>query len=85
MFVMGNACPTCNEACEDVLLPADGDEKLQLDLMRYQRINMQPMTNSDVLIHNSAINAATYELKVGLMQHVQTVLPTLYCMILFCV
>lgn len=79
MFVMGNACPTCDDICPNTLLPDDDDGRQQLDLLRYQRINMQPMTNSDVLMHNSAINAATYELKVGVVHPPSWPFYILYC------
>lgn len=64
MFVMGSTCPIYTDACQDLLLPDDGDELLQLDLLRYQQIKF-PSTNTDMLMHNPAVNSAIYELKVG--------------------
>lgn len=64
MFVMGSTCPISTDACQDILLPDDGDKLLQLDLLRYQQIKFPP-TNTDMLMHNPAVNAAIYKLKVG--------------------
>lgn len=66
MFIMGSSCPIYEyaDACQDALLPEDGDELLQLDLLRYQQIEI-PSTNTDFMMDNSAVNAATYKLKVG--------------------
>lgn len=65
MFVMGTACPTRIDTCQNTLIPNDGDEQLQQELLRYQRINMQTLTNTDFLMHNAAVNAASYEVKVS--------------------
>lgn len=65
MFVMGTTCPTSVDNCQNVLLPNDGDEQLQDELLRYQRINMQTLTNKDLIMHNAAVNAASYEVKVS--------------------
>lgn len=67
MFIMGSSCPIYTDACQDVLLPEDGDELLQLDLLRYQQIEI-PSINTDFLIDNSAVNAATSKLKVGTLK-----------------
>ncbi|KAM8702975.1 hypothetical protein ACLKA7_005336 [Drosophila subpalustris] len=64
MFLMGETqeCPNPCDICPDVLDPEEGDERLQLDLQRYQSMNAT-WSPEKSLMPNSAGNAACFELK----------------------
>jgi len=82
MFLMGETqhCPNPCDICPDVLEPEEGDERLQLDLQRYQSMNsrwnpeeslMQSMSTTwnpeRTLMQNTAGNSACCQLKVNII------------------
>ncbi|KAH8310831.1 hypothetical protein KR044_003129, partial [Drosophila immigrans] len=64
LFVINESqkCPQPCDPCLDAWEQEEGDERINLDLLRYQSVKPKP-TAAETLLHNPALDAITCELK----------------------